>query len=402
VNLVDVSLDVLSAVGTSTATDPEIELLQGGGHDPRQRGFTLQQAELSLLGAVDPYMHAEAHLIYFLDPEGESNFEIEEAFVQSMALPFGLEEQGLQVEAGHFFTEFGRINPKHPHAWDWQDQPFMLTRLFGADGMRAPGMRIGWLLPLPWFSELHLGTQNAKGETMTSFLANDEVFEERAIGGRPFFDRGVHSLEDLVYLVRTTHGVDLSDEISAQLGGSLLLGPNSTGKDGDTQVWGVDLVAKWRPLDAERGWPFVKLEGEWLFRRYDADDGCFEEDVDVCPPESFASGRTLNDYGGFVQALWGFRRNWAAGVRYEYGAGSGADVAFDDTTSSVVRVSSSSDPFRGTRQRISPLIAFHPSEYARLRLQYNFDHQHFLDQDDAHSVWAGIEFMLGSHPAHSY
>jgi hypothetical protein len=402
VNLVDVSLDVLSAVGTSTARDEEIELLQGGGHDPRQRGFTLQQAELSLMGAVDPYMNAEAHLIYFLDPEGESNFEIEEAFLQTIALPFGLDEQGFQVEAGHFFTEFGRINPKHPHAWDWQDQPFVLTRLFGADGMRAPGMRVGWLLPLPWFSELHAGVQNAKGETMTSFLANDEVFEERAIGGRPFSDRGVHSLEDLVYLIRSTHGVDVSDEISAQLGGSLLLGPNSTGKDGNTQIYGADLVVKWHPLDAERGWPFVKVEGEWLFRRYQTDDftGCFEEE-EGCT-EVFVPGRTLGDYGGYVQALWGFRRNFAAGLRYEYGSASGADVGFDDDTESVVRVSRNTDPFRGTRHRISPLIAFHPSEYARLRLQYNYDHQHFLAQDDQHSVWAGVEFMLGAHPAHSY
>jgi hypothetical protein len=145
----------------------------------------------------------------------------------------------------------------------------------------------------------------------------------------------------------------------------------------------------------------VKLEGEWLFRRYDADSGCFVED-DICPAEAFAPGRTLNDYGGFVQALWGFRRNWAAGVRYEYGGSSGTDVAFDDTIPMVVRVSPNMDPFRGTRHRISPLIAFHPSEFARLRLQYNFDHQDFLDQDDQHSVWAGVEFMLGSHPAHTY
>ena len=80
----------------------------------------------------------------------------------------------------------------------------------------------------------------------------------------------------------------------------------------------------------------------------------------------------------------------------------GSDVGFDDDTQSVVRVSRSSDPFRGARQRVSPLLVFHPSEFARLRLQYNWDHEHFLDQDDEHSVWAGIEFMLGSHPAHSY
>src|SRR5688572_9743918 len=59
--LLDVSLDVLAAVGGSTASDDELELLQGGGHDPRQRGFTLENVELSLLGAVDPYVRGETH-----------------------------------------------------------------------------------------------------------------------------------------------------------------------------------------------------------------------------------------------------------------------------------------------------------------------------------------------------
>jgi hypothetical protein len=401
--LADLSLSVLTAVGGSTARDSELEFLQGGNHDPRQRGFTLQQVELSLLGAVDPFVNAEVHLIYFLDTDGESQFELEEAFLQSVDLPFGLAERGVQLEAGHFFTEFGRINPVHAHAWDWQDQPFVLTRFFGEAGMRAPGVRVGWLLPLPWFSELHLGVQNADGETMTSFLADHEVFEERPIGGRPFVDRGVHSLEDFVYLIRSTHGIDFSDELSGQLGGSVLLGPNATGKDGETQIFGSDLVLKWRPLDAERGWPFAKLEGEFLYRRYEADD--YLEPLDPGDPMSplvTLPGKTLDDYGGYVQAIWGFRRPWAAGIRYEYGSGSGSDVAIDPTDGSVTRVSLSRDPYRASRHRVSPLIAFHPSEFTRLRLQYNYDHQPFLKQRDHHSIWAGAEIILGAHPAHSY
>jgi hypothetical protein len=400
--LADISLDVLAAAGGSSARDEELELLQGGEHDPRQRGFTFQQAELSFMGAVDPYLNGEAHLVFFVDTEGESQFELEEAFAQTVALPFGLHEQGLQLEAGYFFTEFGRINPVHPHAWDWQDQPFVLTRFFGGDGSRAAGARAGWMLPLPWFSELHLGVQNAKGETMVSFLASDEVFEERPIGGRPFASDGVHGLSDLVYLIRSTHGFDFSDEISGQLGGSVLLGPNATGKDGDTRIFGGDLVLKWRPLNAERGWPFVELQGEFLYRRYDADafSGCFEETTG-CTLVALPS-RTLDDYGGYAQALWGFRRGWATGLRYEYGSGRGSDVAFDEASDSVIRVSRSEDPFRSPRHRISPLVVYHPSEFARVRLQYNYDRQRFLKDHDEHSVWAGIEFSLGSHPAHSY
>ena len=189
--LLDLSLDGLFAGGASTEREETLQDLEGGGHDPRKRGFTVQNVEMSLMGAVDPYFTGEAHLVYFIDPlEGESVFELEEAFLTTTALPYGL-----QLEAGQFFTEFGHINPRHPHQWDWQDQPVINTRLFGPDGMRGPGFRLGWLLPTPqlsetpWFSELHFGMQNANGETMASFLANEEFYEERPIGGRPFVQR---------------------------------------------------------------------------------------------------------------------------------------------------------------------------------------------------------------------
>ena len=391
--LLNISLDTLASAGWSSADDEELLLLQGGGHDPRQRGFNLQNVELSLQGAVDPYLIGEAHLIQFLDPEGESRFEMEEAFLQTTELPWGLSERGLQVEFGHFFTEFGRINPQHPHAWHWQDQPLVLSRFFGEDGMRGPGVRVGWLAPLPWFSEVHLGAQNAKGETMVSFLANDEVFEERPIGGRPFAGTGVGSPADLVYLLRWVNGADLSDTWSGQLGLSSLFGPNATGSGGHTEIYGTDLVLKWRPLQTDRGWPFLVFETELLYRNYHADSffGCTEEE-DGCEPVALGDD-DLRDWGFYAQLLYGFRRGWAAGLRYDYGAGSGGSGGLG---------SRSGDPFRDDRQRISPLLVFHPSEFSRLRLQYSYDRADHLGGDDAHSVWAGVEFLFGSHPAHSY
>jgi hypothetical protein len=393
--LLDISLDTLWAFGSSTADNEELPLLQGGGHDPRQRGFNLPQIELSFSGAVDPYFTGEAHLVYFLNEENESQFEVEEAFVQTLQLPFGLHELGAQLELGSFFTEFGRLNPRHPHAWDWQDQPVVLTRFFGADGMRGPGARLGWLLPLPWYSEVHLGAQNANGETMTSFLANDEVFEERPIGGRPFAGEGLRDLGDLSYLLRWVNGGDLSDTWSAQVGASLLHGPNATGSDGRTLIYGLDWVFKWQPLVSDRGWPFVKLEGEVIRRDYKADSffGC-EDGAEECDEPLSLSGRTLHDWGAYAQVMWGFRRPWAAGIRYEYASGSGASVGPYDGRGA--------DPFRDDRQRIAPLLVYYPSEFTRLRLQYNYDRSDFASEAANHTVWLGLEFGLGPHAAHAF
>ena len=43
--LIDVSLDVLLYAGFSSENDESISTLQGGGHDPKTRGYTLGQAE---------------------------------------------------------------------------------------------------------------------------------------------------------------------------------------------------------------------------------------------------------------------------------------------------------------------------------------------------------------------
>ena len=403
--LLDLSLDGMIAAGWSQAEGERLEILQGGGHDPRQRGFTLQQAELSLKGAVDPFFTGEAHLLYQLDPEGESRFELEEAFVTTMRLPFALHERGAQLELGHFLTEFGRINPQHAHQWDWLDQPVVATRLFGEDGMRAPGVRLGWLLPLPWFSELHLGAQNARGETMLSFLASDEAFEERAIGGRPYAAAGVRSPADLLYLARWVNGADLSDTTSAQLGVSFATGPNASGRDGRTHLLGADLVVKWRPLASDRGWPFVTFQAEWMGRRYEADGFSLCLDEDDCAASTIAvPGDALEDHGFYAQLLYGFRRGWAAGLRVEHASGHGRsfDLAASRAAGAAVFAPADDDPYRGDRTRIAPLLVFHPSEFSRLRLQANWDRADADFVGDALSVWAGLEFLFGAHPAHAY
>lgn len=385
--LIDLSVDIIAAAGGSTVDDEVLQLLQGGGHDPRKNGFTLQQAELSLSGAVDPYFTGEAHVILFVDPlEGETFVELEEAFVTTQALPFGLE-----VEAGFFFTEFGLINPVHPHAWAWQDQPLINSRFFGPDGMRQAGLRLGWLLSqplrLPWYSRLHLGVQNANGETMTSFLANDEVFADRPPGGRPFVERSIDSPTDMVYLARWENAWDIG-EVTTKLGGSALFGPNATGADGRTAIYGGDLKVTWRPKHHFRGWPFLLWQTEGMWRHYKADRFAGLDD-DGNPLE--LPGTTLRDWGLYTQLLYGFAYGWAAGVRFEYAGGSGDSLD-----------GRSADPFRADRRRIAPLLAWHVTEFSRLRLQYNYDHTRHLDGNEAHTVWLGFEILYGAHPAHKY
>jgi hypothetical protein len=374
--LIDISLDTLLAVGTSTATDDEIEGgLEAGAHDPQRRGFTLQQAEVSFTGAVDPYLAGEAHVVYTPD-----EVELEEAFMTSTALPYGL-----RLKGGLFLAEFGIINAQHPHAWDWVDVPVISSRLFGPESLRSPGARLSWLTPLPWYAEVLLGVQNAdNGESTFSFNSGE------SIGGRPPVDRTVHNLGDMLYLARSEHFANLTETMGATLGVSGLHGPNSTGGDGDTWIYGTDLKLRWRPAGNFRGWPFFLWQSELMKRDYTA--AAFPGDPSAAPPVAMTPRAILRDTGFYTQALYGFRYGWAGGLRFEYA--SGAQPSLPDGRES--------DPLRDDRYRVAPLMVWQPSEFSRFRLQYNYDNARHLPDRDAHSVWLGAEVLYGRHPAHKY
>lgn len=353
----NIGLSALFSAGGSSASDAELENLQAGGHDPSRNGFTVQNVELSIGGAVDPYLDGQANLIFLIDRDGETVVELEEAFLTTRALP-----HGLQLKAGQFFTEFGRHNPQHPHTWAFVDQPLVLSRFFGGDGLRSQGARLAWLAPLPWYSEFYLGAQNARGETVTSFL----YAPGETVGGHTLIDRGgARKAGDLLWSARWLNGGDLSDTVSANLGLSALAGPNASATDTGTRIYGVDLYIKWRPIVNQRGFPFVAWQTEWLTRDYET------------------PGDSLDDRGGYTQALWGFTPRWVAGLRLEYAKG-------DD----------GADPLRDRRKRYAPNITFYPTEFSKLRLQYNRDWAEHLPGNSANSVWLQYEFNLGAHSAH--
>ena len=363
---IQIGVSGLFAAGGSSVDNNALAGLQGGAHDPGRNGFTVQNVELCISGTVDPYFDAQVNIIFQIDADGETVVELEEAFFTTRGLPWGL-----QVKGGQYFTEFGRHNPLHPHSWDFVDQPVVLSRFFGGDGLRSQGVRTSWLMPTDWYSELQFGIQNPKGETVTSFLSAPG--EE--IGGHILIDRAARNVGDLLYTARWLNGFDLSDTLSMNLGVSSLWGPNASAAATDTNIVGADLYLKWQPAYTQRGFPFVSWHTEILKRRYEAGD----------PGDP--SRETLKDWGLFTQALWGFKPGWVAGLRWEYATADGDTAA---------------DPLRDTRQRLSPNLTWYPTEYSKLRLQYNRDWTQHLPGKTADSFWLQAEFSLGSHMAHLF
>lgn len=360
----DISFDAQVAAGGSTADEEELRNLQGGAHDPKARGFTLQQGELSLLGAVDPYFTGEGHFLFFHEPEeGESGIEIEEIFFRTLALPGNLELKG-----GLFLTEFGIKNPQHPHFWHWLDQPVVLSRTLGGEGMRQVGLRISWIVPVPGYLEIQAGAQNARGETMPSFLGMELP---------PSFSQVEHTLpplRTLVYSARARYSGDMSEEMVVQGGVSFAVGKNPLGEDAQTQLLGVDGKFLYRPLAHHRGFPFFLIQAEGIQR-----------ELRFPIPGSV---ERRYDRGGYMEAVYGFRRPFAVGIRAERAWQKGKITGFDPSPS---------------RTRISPLFLLKPTEFSRIRCQYNLDEEKEGDEIGiTHTLWVGLEIALGKHPAHMF
>jgi hypothetical protein len=288
------------------------------------------------------------------------------------------------LTAGQFFTPFGRINPTHPHAWTWLDQPVINSRVFGGDGMRGQGVTAALTLPVVWASRLSATAQNARGETMASFVGE----EGETVAGRPLGDHEVEGFADLVTTIGWRSGTELSPALALRVGADVAIGPNATGVDTRTSIYGGHVALRWCADphgQLRRG--DVQVLAEVIARDYEVD--AFTDDPDGMPAsgdETDYASDTLHDLGLVAQLEVGLADQWSAGLRYEQATGSGDSVGGREA-----------DPSRDDRWRLSPLITWRPMEAIRLRLQYNLDHADHLEDDYAHTVWLGLDVVLGRH-----
>jgi len=371
-NYMNISLDGLFALAYSSARD--LDHIEVGDHDPQQRGFNARNIELAFDGAVDPYFEGFANIVFKLDNDNQTEVEVEEAFMQTTSLPYNL-----QLKAGQFFAAFGRLNPTHPHTWDFADTPLVNGLFLGPDGLRGVGAQTSWTLPLPWYSQLIFASQNGRGSTGFSFRnpGDDGMFFDRVTT-----DREARGLQDFVWIPRFENSFNLSDTQTVLAGVSGAFGSNETGANSRTQIYGADFLYKWKSSHAEGGFPFVKWQTEIMYRRFQAGHGA---------DDSFPVAETFHDWGLYSQVLWGFKKGWVAGIRGDY-----VDMQDSKFTDDLDRQS---------RWRLSANLTWYPTEFSKIRLQYNQDflqENFFLSARQVESVFLQWEFILGAHGAHKF
>jgi hypothetical protein len=359
----------LTDAGWSTAHD--IGAIERGDHDPHVNGFTIPNAEISLDGNVDPYFKGFSNIVLKIDSAGDTGIELEEAYGLTTSLP-----ANLQIKFGQFFTEFGRQNNQHPHAWSFVDAPQVLVRMFGPDGLRSQGIRLSYLLPTSFYTEALVTVANATGGTTSSFRSPDSP----EIHGGVVDDRQVQHASDLLIAPRINTSFDLTETQTVVLGASAAFGPNNSGPSAKTQIYGADLYWKWKSTTAEAGFPFLSFQTEALWRHYDA-----AQRVSEANPAVILPNEVLNDNGAYAQVLWGIKPRIVAGLRGEFAHGNQSAFVSE---------------LRQDQSRWSPNFTWYPTEFSKIRVQYNYDNRKAIGTD--HSLWFQVEFLIGAHAAHKF
>ena len=267
---------------------------------------------------------------------GEFKIEPEEVYTETLSIP------GVTFRAGKFKAALGRHNRLHSHAFPFIDAPLIHQTLLGGEGLNEVGGSAAVLMPFPWFSEVTL--QGLQSD-------NEGLFKS----GSRYAVVPVAHLKNLW---------DLSDASTVELGFSGAGGRNQWGET--TSILGADLTYKWRPTQGGKYTSFVWstefLSGNRAGRP--SDDGS--------PP-------ALGGIASWVQ--YQFAERWWAQTRAEY---MGPPLADD----SVIQ------------RKYSALLAFLPSEFSGLRLQYSL----MDDGSDKmeHMVQLQLNVSIGAHPAHAY
>jgi len=339
------------------------------------RGLSLGESELTFSAAVDQLFYGQA--TFAVEQEaGETALEVEEAYVLTPALG-----HGLTVKAGQFFSALGYGNSIHAHAWDFLDSALPQSTFLG-NNLAVTGVQATWIAPLPLFLEL-----GAEGDDPVGF---------------PFPESSASSNGIPSYTLFARLGGDIGTSSSYRVGAWWLASENDlssgnpapfldfdqfyTLQGGDTQLWGLDFIFKWAP-DGNPAQRNLKLQAEWMQRRI---DGNLTFD-DTANPAVTGPIEVTQD-GWYVQGVYQFIPQWRTGLRYDRLSNGSYDVSSD-----LVGLVAAPDyaPYRW-----STMVDWSPSEFSRIRLQYNYDKtQQSLTNNE---VFLQYIMSLGAHGAHKF
>ena len=350
-------------------------LPSGGEVGPGTRGLTLSESEVTLAANVDHLFYGSLTLA--VTPENET--EVEEAYVQTTALP-----AGLRLKVGRFFAGLGYLNEQHSHAWDFVDAPLAHQALLGGQ-FKQEGLQARWVLPLERYVELgmELGNGNAFPGNERNRNGAGALLLSAHTGG----DIGLSNSWRAGVSWMRTRADGREWESEDPNGGADPLTNSFTGR---SRIWALDGVWKWAP-NGNAKVTNLQLQGEY-FRRQERGDVTYDASNLTGSGDATDAYRSAQS-GWYLQGVWQFMPQWRTGLRFDQ-LDSGS-VNFGSNTA----LASADDSARKPR-RTSLMFDWSPSEFSRWRLQLSEDRVRADGVD--HQVFLRYQVNLGAHGAHSF
>ncbi|MCL1079437.1 hypothetical protein D5R81_11545 [Parashewanella spongiae] len=355
----------------------------------KAEGFGLGETELALSGAVDNAFYGKLTSV-IESADGDTEFEIEEAFIQTQALP-----NGFSVRAGRFMSDIGYLNNQHLHTDAFVDRPAAYRAFLGSHYF-DDGVRIDYIAPTDIYWAI--GIEAFKGQKLQ---AEELKGEAKSVGAYTFYNK---------------FGGDIGNSSSWQLGLSYLRNENGqafaaehhddeadhdehedhhndehegehdheeqaghnhgasfTGKN----LFSADVVYKWAPQGNYK-YQHLTLSGEY-FRL---------TDIFLAEEIEHQSELDKDHQAWYISGVYQFSPQWSTGVRY----------GRIDTYHLHEEVLESAS-LKETELQLS----YHHSHFSTIRLQYTHQDgtEMFLPTNE-NSITLQFIMTLGAHSAHQF
>lgn len=353
----------------------------GHGHTSLagEDGFNLNYAELTIGATVDNYFDLKG--VFHLT---EDDFEIEEAFATTRALPYHL-----QAKIGKFKSDFGYLNNKHHHNYNFSDTPLVYSALLGDHGLTEIGAQLQYVVPAPHY--VMLGIEVLNGENEQSY--GNEGFAPHDA------DETFSGVDDVDFPGLWIGYIKTSLDIA---GGTVLAGASMAKGDSridhledeegahafaaDTTLYGVDLVYK-KYFAADH---VITWQSEYIYREMDG-----TKYIPTDTEDAWANEIALNkeQSGYYSELIYQYDRNWRAGVRY-------SALSQNDITANNVMQDMPDDMYVTTA-----MLEYNPSEFSRLRLQYNHNSSLYDEDGEKNNkdeIVLQFNYAIGAHGAHTF
>src|SRR5438309_3463156 len=340
---------------------------------PAGADFNLRSAELFISADVDPFARAYATINASADAANndEATLSVEEAAIVTTRLPYNL-----TVRGGRFFADFGTLPHRHDHDLPFVDRPPSIAAFVGGEA-QTNGVEVSWLAPTPFFLRASGTVGNKLGADFRDGVTNDN--------SRP--------IKGLTYMGRLQTYFDINDDNNVELGGSIAEAPSAedvmhTGRF-ERRLVGMDFKYRWYPL----GYGVrqsLTVAGELLHDVGDADpvNGGPRRDV-------FGNPVRQGAWGGYVYAEYRLSKQWRPGIRFDYFQLQSEPLLVTNLFTGMPASTLNATGHRTDNRTWTAYLTWFPSEFQRLRLQYNrSDRGNAQDANEFFLQWTAF---LGSH-----